>query len=71
MRDKLIFDLYSGTGTIEEKPDLIVPEPPRDGIHPKALSQIIDYGVGHMVYISCKPSNYLVFQYQEAIRIRI
>ena len=106
-KDKLIFDLYSGTGTIaqvlapvakkvigveiveeaveaakenaklngldncefiagdvlkmlstiEEKPDLIVLDPPRDGIHPKALSQIIEYGVDHMVYISCKPTS--------------
>lgn len=106
-KDKVIFDLYSGTGTIaqvlapvakkvigveiveeaveaakenavlngltncefiagdvlkmletiEEKPDLIVLDPPRDGIHPKALSRIIDYGVDHMVYISCKPTS--------------
>lgn len=106
-KDKLIFDLYSGTGTIaqilapiakkvigveiveeaveaakenaklnglencefiagdvlkvigdiEEKPDLIVLDPPRDGIHPKALEMIIDYGVDRMVYISCKPTS--------------
>ena len=106
-KDKLIFDLYSGTGTIaqilapvakkvigveiveeaveaakenaglnglkncefiagdvlkvigniEEKPDLIVLDPPREGIHPKALQQIIDYGVERMVYISCKPTS--------------
>ena len=106
-KDKLIFDLYSGTGTIaqllapvakkvigveiveeavvaarenaslnnltncefiagdvlkvidtiEEKPDLIVLDPPRDGIHPKALEKIIDYGVDRLVYISCKPSS--------------
>lgn len=106
-RDKVIFDLYSGTGTIaqmlapvakkvigveiveeaveaakenanlnhlenveflagdvlkiideiKEKPDLIVLDPPRDGIHPKALSKIIDYGVDRIVYISCKPTS--------------
>lgn len=106
-RDKLIFDLYSGTGTIaqlmapvakkvigveiveeavlaarenaalngldncefiagdvlkvmdeiEEKPDMIVLDPPRDGIHPKALKKIIDYGVEQLVYISCKPTS--------------
>ena len=32
-------------------------DPPRDGIHPKALEKIIDYGVGHIVYISCKPTS--------------
>ena len=106
-QDKLIFDLYSGTGTIaqilapiakkvigveiveeaveaarenaelngldncefiagdvlkiideiEDKPDLIVLDPPRDGIHPKALEKIIMYGVDRIVYISCKPTS--------------
>ncbi len=106
-KDKLIFDLYSGTGTIaqmlaavakkvigveiveeaveaarenaklnglencefiagdvlkvideiEEKPDLIVLDPPRDGIHSKALEKIINYGVEKIVYISCKPTS--------------
>ena len=106
-KDQVIFDLYSGTGTIaqmlapvakkvvgveiveeavkaakgnarlnglnncefiagdvlkvldelEEKPNIIVLDPPRDGIHPKALPKIIGYGVEKMVYISCKPTS--------------
>ena len=106
-KDKTIFDLYSGTGTIaqmlapvakhvigieiveeaveaakenaklngldnctfiagdvlkaidlvEEKPDFIVLDPPRDGIHPKALEKIIHFEVEQMVYISCKPTS--------------
>lgn len=106
-KDKLIFDLYSGTGTIaqiiapvakkvvgveiieeavegakvnaklngldncffhagdvlkvidelEDKPDLIVLDPPRDGINPKALKKIIDFDVDRIVYISCKPTS--------------
>lgn len=106
-KDKVIFDLYSGTGTIaqilapvakkvigveiveeaveaakvnaalnglencdfiagdvlkvldeiEEKPDFIMLDPPRDGIHPKALEKIIAYDVDHLVYISCKPTS--------------
>ena len=105
--DKIVFDLYSGTGTIaqlmapvakkvigveiveeaveaarknaelnglhncefiagdvlkvideiEEKPDIIILDPPRDGIHPKALDKIIRYGVEHILYISCKPTS--------------
>lgn len=105
--DKVVFDLYSGTGTIaqiiapvaskvvgveiveeaveaarenaamnglsncefiagdvlkvidelQDKPDLIILDPPRDGIHPKALEKIIDFGVDRMVYISCKPTS--------------
>ncbi len=106
-KDKTVFDLYSGTGTIaqilapaarevvgveiveeaveaakenaagnglencrfiagdvlkvlddiSEKPDLIVLDPPREGIHPKALPKIIDYGVDRILYISCKPTS--------------
>ncbi len=107
VKDKIVYDLYSGTGTIaqlmapvakkvvgveiveeaveaakmnaelnglhncefiagdvlkvldeiEEKPDIIILDPPRDGIHPKALDKIIRYGVEHILYISCKPTS--------------
>ncbi len=106
-KEKLLYDLYSGTGTIAqlmaaaadrvigveiveeaveaarenaalnglqncrfiagdvlkvldeltEKPDIIILDPPRDGIHPKALPKIIGYGVEKIVYISCKPTS--------------
>lgn len=106
-KNKTVFDLYSGTGTISqiaaavadkvvgveiveeaveaarqnaarngitncefiagdvlkvldevtEKPDLIILDPPRDGIHPKALPKILDYGVERIVYISCKATS--------------
>ena len=106
-KDKVIFDLYTGTGTIAqilapvaskvigveivpeavesaktnaalnslanceficgdvlkvldditEKPDIIVLDPPREGINPKAITKIIDYGVQNLVYISCKPTS--------------
>ena len=50
-------DVLKVLDTIEEKPDFIVLDPPRDGIHPKALDKIIDYGVDRMIYISCKPTS--------------
>ncbi len=50
-------DVLKVIGDIEEKPDLIVLDPPRDGIHPKALDKIISYGVDRLVYISCKPTS--------------
>ncbi len=106
-KDKLIYDLYSGTGTIAQivapvakkvvgveiveeaveaakvnaelnsldncefiagdvlkvvdnlttKPDFIILDPPRDGIHPKAIQKIINFGVNEMVYVSCKPTS--------------
>lgn len=106
-KDKVIFDLYSGTGTIaqilapvarqvvgveiveeavkaaksnavmngldncvfwagdvlkvvdqlEQLPDLIILDPPRDGVHPKALEKITGFGVERIIYISCKPTS--------------
>lgn len=106
-KDKVVFDLYSGTGTIAqilapvakrvvgveiveeaveaakenaklngltnctfwagdvlkvidelgEVPDLIMLDPPRDGVHPKALEKIIDFGVERLVYVACKPTS--------------
>ncbi len=47
-------DVFKVLDEIEEKPDVIVLDPPRDGIHPKALPKILDYGVEKIVYISCK-----------------
>ncbi len=106
-RDKIIFDLYCGTGTIAqivsahakkvigveiveeaidaaienatinhitncefiagdvlhvvaeitEKPDIIILDPPREGIHPKAIYKIIAFGAEKIVYVSCKPTS--------------
>ena len=50
-------DVLKVLDSIREKPDLIILDPPRDGIHPKTLPKIIDYGVDHIVYISCKPTS--------------
>lgn len=50
-------DVLKVIDDIEEKPDYIVLDPPRDGIHPKALGKIIAYGVESMIYISCKPTS--------------
>ena len=47
-------DVFQVLDQITEKPDVIVLDPPRDGIHPKALSKILSYGVDKIVYISCK-----------------
>ena len=47
-------DVFKVLDEIKEKPDVIVLDPPRDGIHPKALPKILDYGVDKIVYISCK-----------------
>ena len=42
---------------IDDAPDVIVLDPPREGVHPKALAKILDYGVENIIYISCKPTS--------------
>ena len=48
-------DVFEALQTVSEKPDVIVVDPPRVGIQPKALDKIIAYGVKEIVYISCNP----------------
>ncbi len=55
--DFIAGDVLKVLDDISEKPDYIILDPPRDGIHPKALDKIIDYGVDSLVYISCKPTS--------------
>ena len=50
-------DVLKVLDEIEEKPDLIILDPPRDGVHPKALPKILGYGVEQILYISCKPTS--------------
>ena len=50
-------DVLKVVGSLEDKPDLIVLDPPRDGVHPKALPKIIEFGVDRLVYVSCKPTS--------------
>lgn len=48
-------DVFEVLETVTEKPDVIVVDPPRVGISPKALDKIIGYGVDQIVYVSCNP----------------
>lgn len=50
-------DVFKVLDEIDSRPGFIVLDPPRDGIHPKALERIIRYRVEKMVYISCKPTS--------------
>lgn len=48
-------DVFEVLDSVAEKPDVIVVDPPRVGIQPKALDKIISYGVKEIVYVSCNP----------------
>lgn len=47
-------DVLTTLDALTEKPDMIILDPPRDGIHPKALPKILAYEVPYIIYVSCK-----------------
>lgn len=40
-----------------QKPEMIILDPPREGIHPKAIHKIINFKCKEIVYVSCKPTS--------------
>ncbi len=50
-------DVLTVLDKVSERPDVIVLDPPRDGVHPRALPKILGYGAERMLYISCKPTS--------------
>ena len=50
-------DVLKMVDELKERPDLIIVDPPRDGIHPKAIGKIIAFGTPEIVYVSCKPTS--------------
>ena len=53
--DFICGDVLKTLDEIEKKPDVIVVDPPRSGIHPKAMKMICAYDVPEIVYVSCNP----------------
>ena len=50
-------DVLVEVDKLTDSPDIIVLDPPRDGIHPKAIQKIINFGAKELLYISCKPTS--------------
>ncbi|MBQ4463928.1 MAG: class I SAM-dependent RNA methyltransferase [Eubacterium sp.] len=50
-------DVLQVLDDLTEPPDVMVLDPPREGIHPKALPRLLSYGVDYFVYVSCKPDS--------------
>lgn len=48
-------DVREKLDEIPEKPDVIVVDPPRVGIHDKAVAMLCRYGIDEIVYVSCNP----------------
>ncbi|WP_315119644.1 23S rRNA (uracil(1939)-C(5))-methyltransferase RlmD [uncultured Clostridium sp.] len=48
-------DVAKVIGNVTEKPDLIILDPPRPGVHPVALDYVIKFDAPQIVYVSCNP----------------
>lgn len=48
-------DVKEKLDEIPVKPDVIVVDPPRAGIHDKAVAMLCRYGIDEIVYVSCNP----------------
>ncbi len=57
--DFIAGDVFKVLAQMDEKPDAIVVDPPRNGVESSALLKILKYGVKHIVYVSCKPSSFV------------
>ena len=40
----------------EGKPELIISDPPRQGMDPKVVKRLLEIGAPYLIYVSCKPS---------------
>lgn len=50
-------DVLQKVDELAEQPDLIIVDPPRDGIHPKAIGKIIGFDAPEIIYVSCLPTS--------------
>jgi 23S rRNA (uracil-5-)-methyltransferase RumA len=40
---------------VKDKPDIIILDPPRSGVHSKALDYVIKFNAPEIIYVSCNP----------------
>ena len=40
---------------VKDKPDIIILDPPRSGVSPKALDYVIKFNAPEIIYVSCNP----------------
>lgn len=53
--DFIAGDVAEVIKTIKDKPDVIILDPPRPGVHPTALDYVIKFNAPDIVYVSCNP----------------
>ena len=52
-------DVLKVIDELDERPDAIVIDPPREGVHPKALKKLVDYKAEKIIYVSCNPKTHV------------
>jgi len=50
-------DVMEKVADLAESPDIIILDPPREGIHPKAIFKIIAFAPKAFIYVSCKATS--------------
>jgi len=48
--------LLKNLDAVSNRPDVIVTDPPRSGMHPKVCEKLAEIGAARIVYVSCNPT---------------
>jgi 23S rRNA (uracil1939-C5)-methyltransferase len=49
-------DIRKCLSQITQRPDVLIIDPPRAGMHKDVVKQVLELGAGRMVYVSCNPA---------------
>ena len=49
-------DIRESLGRLDVRPEVIIIDPPRAGMHPDVVDQVLNIGPERMVYVSCNPA---------------
>lgn len=52
----MLGDIRAGLSLIPFKPDVLIIDPPRAGMHKDVTAKILELGMGKIVYVSCNPA---------------
>ena len=49
-------DIRQSLGRLDVRPEVMIIDPPRAGMHPDVVDQVLDLGPERIVYVSCNPA---------------
>ena len=56
----IVRDFIGNSENVKVKPDIIILDPPRPGVHPVALDYVIKFGAPEIIYVSCNPKTLVI-----------